>query len=40
MATQYSEPLIVKQRDQSDKRQYNYSLNIAYIADIENLLKN
>ncbi len=40
MATQYSEPLIVKQRDHSDKRQYNYSLNIAYIADIENLLKN
>ncbi len=40
MATQYSEPLIVKQRDHSDKRQYNYSLNIAYIADIEDLLKN
>ena len=40
MATQYSEPLIVKQRDHSDKRQYNYSLNSAYIADIENLLKN
>ena len=40
MATQYSEPLIVKQRDHSDKRQYNYSLNNAYIADIENLLKN
>jgi hypothetical protein len=40
MATQYSEPLIVKQRDHSDKRQYNYSLNSAYIVDIENLLKN
>ena len=40
MATQYSEPLIVKQRDHSDKRQYNYSLNTAYIADIEKLLKN
>jgi hypothetical protein len=39
MATQYSEPLIVKQRDHSDKRQYNYSLNTAYIKDIENLLK-
>ena len=39
MATQYSEPLIVKQRDHSDKRQYNYSLNKAYIVDIEKLFK-
>ncbi len=39
MATQYTEPLIVKQRDHSDKRQYNYSLNSTYIADIEKLFK-
>ena len=39
MATQYSDPLIVKQRDHSDKRQYNYSLNKAYIVDIEKLFK-
>jgi hypothetical protein len=39
MATQYTEPLIVKQRDHSDKRQYNYSLNSAYIVDIEKLFK-
>ncbi len=39
MATQYTEPLIVKQRDHSDKRQYNYSLNSTYIVDIEKLFK-
>ncbi len=39
MATQYTEPLIVKQRDHSDKRQYNYSLNSTYILDIEKLFK-
>ena len=39
MATQYSDPLIVKQRDHSDKRQYNYSLNKAYVVDIEKLFK-
>jgi hypothetical protein len=39
MATQYMEPLIVKQRDHADKRQYNYSLNSAYIVDIEKLFK-
>jgi hypothetical protein len=39
MATQYTEPLIVKQRDHSDKRQYNYSLNSNYILDIEKLFK-
>jgi hypothetical protein len=39
MSTQYSDPLIVKQRDHSDKRQYNYSLNNTYIVDIEKLFK-
>lgn len=39
MATHYSEPLIVKKRDQMDKRQYNYSLNSNYITDIEKLFK-
>ncbi|MFN5987606.1 MAG: hypothetical protein ACK42B_12070, partial [Chitinophagaceae bacterium] len=39
MSTQYKDPLIVKQRDHSDKRQYNYSLNNTYIVDIEKLFK-
>ena len=38
MATQHSEPLIIKHRDSSDKRQYNYSINPNYIVDIEKLL--
>jgi hypothetical protein len=39
MATQEKEPLIVKNRDQSDKRQYNYGLNDLYILEIEKVLK-
>ena len=39
MATQEKEPLIVKNRDQSDKRQYNYGLNHLYILEIEKVLK-
>lgn len=38
MATQHSEPLIMKHRDSADKRQYNYSINPNYIVDIEKLL--
>ena len=38
MATQHSEPLIIKHRDTADKRQYNYSINLQYIEDIEKLL--
>lgn len=38
MATQHSEPLIIKHRDSADKRQYNYSINPNYIVDIEKLL--
>lgn len=38
MATHHTEPLIIKQRDSADKRQYNYSLNANYIGDIEKLL--
>ena len=40
MATQHSEPLIIKHRDTADKRQYNYSINLNYIEDIEKLLHN
>ena len=40
MATQHSEPLIIKHRDTADKRQYNYSINPHYIEDIEKLLHN
>jgi len=39
MATQNSEPLIVKNRDKADKRQYNYGLNNLYVLEIEKLLK-
>ncbi len=39
MATQSTEPLVVKNRDKIDKRQYNYGLNNLYIHEIEKLLK-
>jgi len=39
MSTQQTEPLIVKNRDRIDKRQYNYSLNNSYIQEIEKMLK-
>ena len=38
MSTQHIEPLIIKHRDSSDKRQYNYSINPNYIDDVEKLL--
>ena len=40
LATRQGDPLIVKNRDVNDKRQYNYSLNKKYIVEIEKLLKN
>ena len=39
MATQNTEPLIIKNRDKADKRQYNYDINEMYIEAIEKLLK-
>jgi hypothetical protein len=39
LATQQEEPLIIKERDKDDKRQYNYSIHSNYIKDIESLLK-
>ena len=39
LATQQEEPLIIKERDTEDKRQYNYSIHPNYIQNIENLLK-
>jgi hypothetical protein len=39
MATQNTEPLIIKNRDKADKRQYNYDLNDIYILEVEKLLK-
>ena len=37
LATQQEEPLIIKNRDAADKRQYNYTLNEKYIKHIEKL---
>ncbi len=39
MATQNTEPLIIKNRDKTDKRQYNYDVNEMYVVEIEKLLK-
>jgi hypothetical protein len=39
MATQNTEPLIIKNRDKTDKRQYNYDINEMYVVEIEKLLK-
>lgn len=38
LATQHKTPLIIKNRDQQDKRQFNYTLNLEYIVAIEKLL--
>jgi len=40
LATRASESLIVKQREETDKRQYNYNINIDFIKDIEKLILN
>lgn len=37
LATREQEALIVKQREQTDKRQYNYNINAVFIAQIEKL---
>jgi hypothetical protein len=39
LATQHKTPLIMKNRDQQDKRQFNYTLNLEYIGAIEKLLQ-
>jgi hypothetical protein len=39
IATQHKTPLIMKNRDQQDKRQFNYTLNLEYIVAIEKLLQ-
>ncbi len=39
MATQNIEPLVIKNRDKADKRQYNYDLNKMYIIEIEKQFK-
>lgn len=39
MTTQNTDPLIIKNRDKSDKRQYNYDLNHLYVLEIEKVIK-
>lgn len=39
MATQHTDPLIIKNRDKADKRQFNYDLNALYLAEVEKLFK-
>ena len=39
MTTQNIDPLIVKNRDKSDKRQYNYDLNHLYVLEVEKVIK-
>lgn len=39
MATQHADPLIIKNRDKADKRQFNYDLNALYLAEVEKLFK-
>ena len=39
MTTQNTDSLIIKNRDKSDKRQYNYDLNHLYVLDIEKIIK-
>ncbi len=39
MTTQHSDPLIIKNRDKADKRQYNYDLNHLYVMEIEKIMK-
>jgi hypothetical protein len=40
LATRASELLIVKQREETDKRIYNYNINNQFIAEIKNLILN
>ena len=40
LATRASELLIVKQREETDKRIYNYNINNVFIAEIKNLILN
>lgn len=40
LATRASELLIVKQREETDKRIYNYNINNIFIAEIKNLILN
>jgi hypothetical protein len=39
MATQQTEPLIIKNRDKGDKRQFNYDLNSLYTSEVGKLFK-
>jgi hypothetical protein len=39
MATQQANPLIIKNRDKGDKRQFNYDLSTLYASEIEKLFK-
>lgn len=39
MATQQTEPLIIKNRDKGDKRQFNYDLNSLYTIEVGKLFK-
>jgi hypothetical protein len=39
MSTQHTDPLIIKNRDKADKRQFNYDLNALYLAEVEKLFK-
>jgi hypothetical protein len=40
LATRENDSLIVKQREETDKRQYNYNINIDFIKEIEKLILN
>ena len=40
LATQQKNPLIIKKRDELDKRQFNYTLSSEYIFEIDLLFKN
>ena len=40
LATRSTEALIVKQREETDKRQYNYNINLLFIKPLELLILN
>lgn len=40
LSTQQKAALILKKRDEQDKRQFTYALNLTFITEIERLLKN
>lgn len=40
LATRENDPLIVKQREETDKRQYNYNVNLVFIKQLEKLILN